>query len=261
MAEFQRHAPGGTISQVLKRVEHRYVKPLLRKLKPWRTTTKYAGLRVHFKTHLDGGGSTIGQNFLPFLDQRGMPRQDRAFEWCSGPGFVGFSLLAFGFCDTLCLVDINPLAVRACRRTIAENRLSDRVSVYLSDNLADIPQTERWDLVVSNPPHFLEAAQGDIRSLDTDWQIHRGFFGAIGRFLKPGGVIILQESTRGSTAETFRDMIEQAGLTIVFASGCGKTLTRYEAHYFLASCGKVTRSRGCGLIWLARMTRQPARHS
>ena len=43
MAEFQRHAPGGTISQVLKRVEHRYVKPLLRKLKPWRTTTKYAG--------------------------------------------------------------------------------------------------------------------------------------------------------------------------------------------------------------------------
>jgi len=101
MAEFQRHAPGGTISQVLKRVEHRYVKPLLRKLKPWRTTTKYAGLRVHFKTHLDGGGSTFGQNFLPFPDQRGMPRQDRAFEWCSGPGFIGFSLLAFGFCDTL----------------------------------------------------------------------------------------------------------------------------------------------------------------
>ena len=217
--------------------------------------------RVHFKTHLDGGGSTFGQNFLPFPDQRGMPRQDRVFERCSGPGFVGFSLLAFGFCDTLCLVDINPLAVRACRRTIAENRLSDRVSVYLSDNLADIPQTERWDLVVSNPPHFLEAAEGDIRSLDTDWYIHRGFFGAIGRFLQPGGVIVLQESTRGSTAETFRDMIEQAGLTIVFASGCGKTLTRYEAHYFLASCGKVTRSRGCGLIWLARMTRQPARHS
>jgi len=72
---------------------------------------QYAGLRVHFKTHLDGGGSTFGQNFLPFLDQRGMPHQGRVFEWCSGPGFMGFSLLAFGFCDTLCLVDINPLAV------------------------------------------------------------------------------------------------------------------------------------------------------
>jgi hypothetical protein len=30
MAEFQRHALGATISQVLKRFEHRHVKPLLR---------------------------------------------------------------------------------------------------------------------------------------------------------------------------------------------------------------------------------------
>ncbi|MGZ9104358.1 MAG: hypothetical protein ACXW3M_00750, partial [Rhodoplanes sp.] len=55
------------------------------------------------------------------------------------PGFIGFSLLAHDLCETLCVADINPEAVAACRRTVEANRLSDRVSVYQSDNLKDIP--------------------------------------------------------------------------------------------------------------------------
>jgi len=148
-------------------------------------------------------------------------------------GFIAFSLLAHGFCETLCLADINPLAVQACKRTVADNNLSDRVSVYQSENLKDIPPTERWDLVVSNPPHFLTAAPGDIRSLDTDWRIHREFFGSVARFLNPGAVIVLQESTRGSMPDTFRNLVDQAGLSIVFSHGSGNKLTRYEGHYFL----------------------------
>ena len=35
------------------------------------------------------------------------------------------------------------------------NGLQDRVRVYLSDGLNGIPSSEKWDLVVSNPPHFL----------------------------------------------------------------------------------------------------------
>jgi 16S rRNA G1207 methylase RsmC len=60
--------------------------------------------------------------------------------------------MANGFCKTLCLADINPEAVEACRRTVADNRLEARVSVYASNNLRDIPDGEKWDLVVSNPP-------------------------------------------------------------------------------------------------------------
>jgi len=43
--------------------------------------------------NLDGGGSTFGQDFIPVLRARGMPKVQRTFEWCSGPGFIGFSLL------------------------------------------------------------------------------------------------------------------------------------------------------------------------
>ena len=125
-----------------KRIEHRHIKPLARHLKPWRTTS-YAGIRVHYKKYLDGGGTSFGQNFIPFLHQRGMPKQQRVFEWCAGPAFIGFSMLAYGLCETLCLADINKLAVRACEKTIRDNGLLARVSVYHSDNLLNIPSSER----------------------------------------------------------------------------------------------------------------------
>jgi methylase of polypeptide subunit release factors len=81
-----------------------------------------------------------------------MPKQKRAFEWCSGPGFIGFSTLGNGLCETLCLSDVNPAAAASCQHTIDVNKLADRVSVYQSDNLKNIPISEEWNLVVSNPP-------------------------------------------------------------------------------------------------------------
>ena len=142
-------------------------------MRPYRETA-YADLRVSYKRHLDGGGSTFGQDFLPLLRRRGMPKAARAFEWCAGPGFIGFSLLANGLCDTLCLADVNPEAVAACRRTVARNRLESKVAVYQSDNLAGIPAGEQWDLVVSNPPHFIDSGIGQLRYHDPDWRVHRG---------------------------------------------------------------------------------------
>ncbi len=121
-----------------KQFEARHLKPLVRRLERW-DQERYADVSVHYKSHLDGGGSSFGQEYIPFLKDRGMPRQARVFEWCAGPGFIGFSLLGFGLAETLCLADVNPQAVAACRRTIAANGLADRVSVYLSDNLRDIP--------------------------------------------------------------------------------------------------------------------------
>jgi 16S rRNA G966 N2-methylase RsmD len=183
-------------------------------LRPWRTV-RYGDIRVYYKKHLDGGGSAFGQAYVPFLKECGMPRQQRVFEWCAGPAFIGFSLLAHGLCETLCLADINERAIEACRRTIDANKLADRVSLYQSDNLTGIPATEQWDLVVGNPPFYPDLHSSEIRAHDKDWRIHRGFFANVGRYLKPGGVILLQEANDGSTPDTFRSMIEDAGFSIV----------------------------------------------
>jgi tRNA1(Val) A37 N6-methylase TrmN6 len=214
-----------------KQQRRRYIKPWLNKFNTWQHVT-YRGTRVEFKKHLDGGGTGFGQDFIPFLRLRHMPRQQRIFEWCAGPGFIGFSMLAHDLAETLCLADINAEAVEACRRTIAQNNLAGRVSVYHSDNLKNIPDSERWDLVVSNPPHFTDDWIGDLRAYDGGWHIHREFFDAVDRFLKPGGVIVLQENNRGSTAETFRPMIEAAGLSIVLVAECQPQRTSYDRFYF-----------------------------
>src|SRR5262245_32670977 len=203
-----------------------------RYLKPWRQVT-YAGICVHYKDHLDGGGTWFGQDFIPFLQGRGIPRQSRVFEWCAGPGFIGFSLLGHGLCDTLCLADINKQAVEACRRTIRHNGLADRVAVYHSNNLTGIPQSEKWDLVISNPPHFADTFIGELKEHDAEWNLHREFFATIGPFLKHGGVIVLQENTRGSTVESFRDMIEGSGLSIVFTHGNAPERTHDNRFYYI----------------------------
>jgi len=183
--------------------------------------------------HLDGGGSSFGLDYIPLLQSWNVPKQARAFEWCAGPGFIGFSLLGNDMCQTLCLADINPEAVAACRRTIRHNRLGGRVSVCLSDNLSNIPPSERWDLVVGNPPHFVDEFAGHLRSHDPDWQIHRAFFSTIEPHLNPGVVIVLQENNRGSTVETFQAMIDHAGLSVVFVHGCAPVRTEEHRFYYI----------------------------
>ena len=170
-------------------------------LQPWQCET-YGDIRVHWKDDLQGGGHTFGQRYVNYATRRKMPRQRRIFEWCSGPGFIGFSMLAKGLCDGLCLGDINPRAVEACRRTVRDNGLADRVVIYQSDNLSAIPESEQFDLVVANPPHFPDVHHGNVRAHDQDWRTHKDFFGNIGHHLDEDGVVLLQENGLGSSAET-----------------------------------------------------------
>jgi predicted RNA methylase len=220
------------VPNVLKQFRRRHIYPRLKPLYPYKQAT-FAGIRVSYKNHLDGGGRGFGQDFIPLLQQYRLPRQKRAFEWCAGPGFIGFSLLAHGLCETLCLADVNPQAVQACQRTIADNALSDRVLVYCSDNLRSIPPAEQWDLVVSNPPHFIDEYSGNLLAHDPDWRVHRDFFRTVAPFLKPGGVIILQENNHGSTVETFRPMIEESGLAVVFTNGDLPFRTASHQYYYI----------------------------
>jgi methylase of polypeptide subunit release factors len=182
-------------------------------------------LRVFYTPALEGGGTGYGQDYVRIVSAR-FPRQRRIFEWCAGPGFIGFSLIAHGLCDTLCLADVNPRAVAACRRTIEANGLADRVTVYLSDCLDAIPKTERWTLVVGNPPHsgagrtFPGLPRPPLIYRDDGWRIHQRFYGSVGRFLEPDGALLILENGKLSTVETFRGMIGDGGFRIVDTSPC-----------------------------------------
>jgi tRNA1(Val) A37 N6-methylase TrmN6 len=221
------------MSTWLKRIEHSYIKPFLRGLKPY-SRVRYGGIEVLYRNVLDGGGTDFGQDFIRFFRERRCPQQDRIFEWCAGPGFIGFSLMANGFCKSLCLADINLEAVRAARATVRANNLAERVSVYHSDNLGSIPSREQWNVVVSNPPHFADDIYAkEIRWYDGGWRLHQAFFRDAKRHLAPNGVIVLQENNQGSTPETFAAMIEAAGLKIAFVQNARPELTAQPHYYYL----------------------------
>lgn len=231
---------------ILDRIEHSFVRRILRRMRPTKRVT-LGGVRIVYKSGLDRGDIEIGQSFIPFLLSQGMPKQRRLFEWCSGPGFIGFSMLGYELCETVCLADNSPTAVACCKHTVRLNHLGDRVSVYHSNNLKSIPACERWNLVVSNSPQFVRQYQEDICAQDPDWDSHREFFNTIHAHLASDGVIVLQENNQDSTVETFREMIDAAGLEIVFTHGDHKEPTKESVLYFIGIVKKGSRVPGWAL--------------
>src|SRR5258707_1005399 len=70
------------------------------------------------------------------------------------------------------------------------------------------------------PAHYpAECTQSDA-FLQPSLRARKGRANSNSFFLRPGGIIVLQENNLGSTAETFREMIETARLSIVLVDGC-----------------------------------------
>ena len=188
-------------------------------------TVKYKNITVFYKEELDGGGTTFGQDYLEFIPRLSKKKYDRVYEWCCGPGFIGFSLLAYGFCKSLCLSDVHPEAVEAVKKTIKFNKLENKVSVYLSDSLDQIPNNEKWDLVVGNPPHYSKKFNIDDLDndqmrivLDSDLKTHDKFFEKVGNHLNENGFVLLQENWFRVARDTFIEMINKYNFKFIFSS-------------------------------------------
>jgi hypothetical protein len=164
----------------------------------------YEEIRVHYTQDLDGDGTSMAGLFVDYLKVRHKDvfPVECIFEWCAGPGFLGYALLAAGLCRRLVLADINPRAVASARKTAEVNGLAGRVSIYEGDNLRGIPPSERFDLVVSNPPNYycLNPAhpaylvlKDDLRPNDPGWRLHRDFYRRIASHLNDGALLCIEE--------------------------------------------------------------------
>lgn len=184
---------------------------------------KYKNIEVSYLWRLNGGGLIIAYEFVHIISQN-TGKVKHVFEYCSGPGFIGFSLLANDLCDKLTLADINPAAVEAVKETIRNNNLQDKVTVYQSDCLDSIPENEQWDLVVGNPPWDLVIGKipwyqrfRNIKAImvrDPEGRVHEKFYRDIRKFLKPNGSILFVEGGEYTNVNCFKQMIENNGLRI-----------------------------------------------
>jgi methylase of polypeptide subunit release factors len=182
-------------------------------------TTGQKQIKVQHDSWMDGGGTWFGQEYVDIIKQRYPDRIfNRCYEWCAGPAFIGFGILDHELCLSLCVSDIYASAIDRVKETMAINSI-DCVSAYATGTVAELPEHELFDLVVANPPHFLQCPGDDNYqriAVDQDWAVHQEFFANIGKHLLPDGIILLQENQAGSLnrEKDFEQFIDAAGLKI-----------------------------------------------
>ena len=146
--------------------------------------------------NLNGGGPILAPIFQNLLSGR---KYKTAFEWCAGPAWIGMWLLENNICETLVTGDINEETVKLVRKTAKKNNYDIRA--YISDNLKSIPQIEKFDLVISNPPNYCNIQRShpngymrdDLRPSDIDWKIHKDFYNNISSYLNDDAVMLISE--------------------------------------------------------------------
>ena len=83
--------------------------------------------------------------------------------------------------------------------------------------LCQIPPTEKWDLVVANPPLLLSEGANSINMLDYDGSgtLQNRFYASVKQFLNPGGLVLMLYKRGESNPDDFRPTIEAGGGRIV----------------------------------------------
>ena len=121
-----------------------------------------SGIVLATTNHLDMGGTLCYEelgNLVQIYKKK--PKYNKCLEWCSGMGAFGFHLLGLGLCDQVVFNDYYDYATYICELTAKNNEIQDKVSVYTTPNISKIPKTEKWDLIVGNPPHNWKSTEID----------------------------------------------------------------------------------------------------
>ena len=142
----------------------------------------------------------------------------RVLDVCCGVGIIGLLLhhrLGAEIVPRVGFVDLNVFNLNSLRRTLSGNGLHDGFDVWLSDGLAGVPDGERFDLIVSNPPHFLvddfaaaPLSPETLGTYDEDWRFHREFYAVCDRHLTERGEVWFLENGAGANEGDLLPFVE-----------------------------------------------------
>lgn len=174
-------------------------------------------IAVQYDSWMDGGGTWFGQEYPAVIAEHFPDRRFRhCLEWCSGPGFIGYALLSHDLVESVTFMDCHAPAIERVRETADQHGIQDLVQAYYASEIQQLPRDLQFDLVVANPPHFLETPTKHENNqrieVDEQWHTHREFWSNIAHYLEPGGVVLLQENRTGSRCSEWIAMIHGSGL-------------------------------------------------
>lgn len=189
-----------------------------------------SGITITDLGHLDCGGMLMYPDFINSIKQYGGKSvYNRGFEWCAGCGTIGFEILGQGISEHMVFSDYYDRAIHNCLETAEYNDISKKVTGYISATIAGIPSTEKWDLVVGNPPHTWDMDQtaADLKNsdvpvfmqdnimrliVDHNMETHKEFFANIRSRLSDDADIFISEV---DTSRVIPDLAECNGLKLI----------------------------------------------
>ena len=172
------------------------------------SSTLSNGQVIDHKWYLKGGGNDHYLYFLKAIASTGKSQYNRCFEWCSGHGIIGWEILTRNLCNELTFSDCYDLAIDTCLKNAVKLGYQNVVRGYVTPTITGIPKTEKWDLVVGNPPNSGDAT-GFLKQQDTagqpqelvnlairitvdqDWEAHKDFFKNISDYITDDADIFL----------------------------------------------------------------------
>ena len=188
-------------------------------------------LDVYYTNETNGGGDYFAIEYIDVV-REWYGTVDHTLEWCSGPGFIGYGMLASNLCNNVSFVEMHNPAILMLERTKQYSKYVDNINIYEGNTLECVPNNQQFNLVVGNPPHWkdVESAASSLGLdimhhahileilVDDNWNAHRDFFKRIKLLLSNNGSVLLQENYAGSSPEDFRQMVDDAGLKINFTA-------------------------------------------
>lgn len=197
-----------------------------------------SGLNLCVQSHTDGGGFLAMSSFMDVVRSAGRDRYQHALEWCSGPGILGFELLGQKLCQHWTFQDLYPLAIDLVKETARLNNIESQVLAVLADSIQSIPSTDKWDLVIGNPPHAwdLENVKQSLKEqmipenvaanlcrvvVDDNMNAHKEFFSNISPRLTSDADLFIVEHDNIETAKlAYLQMAAAGGLTFINSYPC-----------------------------------------
>ena len=167
-------------------------------------------------------GELTAEAAVRMIRERGLQNL-RILDVCCGVGIIGLTMFSKlrdeAIIQKAAFVDINIFNLNSLQRTLKinhlDNLLGDRIHFWLSDSLNCVPDGEKFDLIVSNPPHFFSEdhtanplSPGRLGTYDADWSFHKSFYSRCHQYLTERGEVWFLENGDAVTARDLLPLIE-----------------------------------------------------
>ncbi len=128
----------------------------------------------------------------------------RILDLGTGSGCIPISIIKHAECVEAVGVDISSAALEVAQRNAEVLDVTDRVKFIESDFFSALDSEHKFDVIVSNPPYLVrgdeeiwpEVAGYDpelaLYAADNGLACYREIVNSVGRYLKPGGVLLLE---------------------------------------------------------------------